>query len=439
MEKHQNAMAAIQQEVQQQQQQEENATMTHRFDRHEMADHVSQLRMQHGESKDLVSIFSWNILANSMALTRHAQVLYADCAQETVKWSWRGPRILEALATCGADIIYLQEVEPHTFTGELEPLLQACGYQGAYETRNKITRGEVVENIPSCAIFYKHDLFEMAWLDTPYRGLMLGLRILQGRFTGSILAVANSHLEGHPERTDHRQAQIKSVWRRIDKHKPNFVIIGGDFNDGANSILCQHHMRSLTNAYDNSDARDGTCILGVNPFVHKDNTRVDHLFFDDRSMSLKSVQNVLDSAWDREAVLMAGLPGYVCPSDHLSIGAVFKFLAHTEMHQEKNSLPIEDDETSEVMLENSPLSVEQMEVWRRLQASQKDDANAIANLKGAAKGKEAKRLGLLRQQKKQEFMDGLATDSHREFISKLEQRLKKEAKNRGRNANVNSS
>ncbi|GBG32003.1 Glucose-repressible alcohol dehydrogenase transcriptional effector [Hondaea fermentalgiana] len=378
---------------------------------------------------DLVSIFSWNILANSMALTRHGRIIYSNCAAETVPWAWRMPRILTELASVKADIIMLQEVEPEFYADQLAPLMQACGYEGEYEIRNKTTANEVIATIPSCATFYQSERFALAWKELPFRGLVLGLQLKQGPHKNAILAIANSHLEGHPERTTHRHNQIRSVWKRIDKRQPEFMVLGGDYNDGAGSELCREHMRGLRNAYNGSVARDATCVVGVNPDAHKDYTRVDHLFVDEKSIVLRGLQNVMHSSWDRDAVLAAGLPGHVCPSDHLSIAVVAELVAFTKHASAARTEVSADEPCAAELLASSPLSEDQMEVWKALrEASSRPSLSEIKGLSAEEKRELTKRMGMERKEQRQAFLASLESDDARAFVKQVESKLKQEAK-----------
>jgi len=284
------------------------------------------------------SILSFNILANQYVAGTKRPEMYAHCDKDSLPWDYRVKKIIKQLVTSNADLICLQEVERWTFENDILRALRGRGYAGEIVCNERKGGGEV----PGTATLYKTNVFKCVWNERSYRSLVLGFEILQGREKGSVLASANSHLEGNPLKEKERAGQMQGVFKKLRRRVNDFkfVILCGDYNDGARSDLCQKILagEGFMSCYDGHDARDATCLLTPDDAdaIDIERARVDHIFFDSR-LRVRAVMEVIDPSWSREATIEQGLPSLLWPSDHLSIGAVLKFNQDSEKFLLKDS------------------------------------------------------------------------------------------------------
>ena len=77
-------------------------------------------------------------------------------------------------------------------------------------------------------------MFKLAWEDHRSRALLVELQTTCAGVTHHV-AVANVHLEGHPERHDKRFQQLQSLLKQLSKRRAAnpalHCIITGDFNN----------------------------------------------------------------------------------------------------------------------------------------------------------------------------------------------------------------
>lgn len=82
---------------------------------------------------DTFVVASYNILSDK--LLNENKYLYRNRHQHTLPWSYRAPRLVQAIMENNPDIVCLQEVEQLAFDLYLIPVLQAEGFAGVLETR----------------------------------------------------------------------------------------------------------------------------------------------------------------------------------------------------------------------------------------------------------------------------------------------------------------
>lgn len=405
------------------------------FERKDMKFMISDILGSKVEKRNGFAILSFNLLANFYIVTTKRPEMYAHCDKGCLNWRYRSRRIIHHLITCDSDIICLQEVERWVFEDELMIALGSRGYTGKLECNKRKDGSEV----PGTATFYKTKMFKEVWQERSYRSLLIGLQILEGPEKGSVLACANSHLEGNPLRAKDRASQIRGVFKKLERRKDEhrFVVLCGDYNDGSQSDLCQTVLaeQHFMSCYDNSEARDATCLLVPDDAKEADieALRVDHIFFDSR-LRVRAIMNVMNEAWSREGMIELGLPSLAWPSDHLSIGAIIEFnqdsemfLVKEEQEEEQEVDPFEIMTSDEIFGSDAfnPLSLSERAVWLDHESSTTFENNGrpspeeIERRKTASAAKEA-------------FLKSLPEDKE-SFLRKIIALRRKEAKTSKKN------
>jgi len=355
------------------------------FNRKEMHLFLAKARESH-EGDQLLSVLTFNVLARMSADARSVEILdeiyTAENAEVVRDWPYRVAIMKKHLIDSNADVIFLQECEKWAFEQDFSPALTGAGYDGLVEDRikkkSKMNGGNALP-LPGCALFFKRELFELAWREFPFRSLLCGLRFRCGPLCGKIMAFANSHLEGAPWKVDERRNQIDSVLRRMHKNKFSYVILGGDYNDGdaEGSALNRTYLPHLgfENSYTNSPARARTCVCGKLALSAaeiegmRDSFRVDHIYFKRDQADLVGVMNVIDPDQDIEKLFEKGLPNREWPSDHFSIAAVVKLRPDVEEFRGKaNQGPKGPEISVEVLMKEPKLSSAEQKTWEELRS-----------------------------------------------------------------------
>ncbi|KAJ3086107.1 Protein angel 2 [Quaeritorhiza haematococci] len=253
----------------------------------------------HGASLNF-SVMSYNILAES--LVQNNPDLYAfawgGITNRNVAWKSRGPRLLDEIKHCNADVICLQEVDNDHYDRFFKPALHKAGYTSFYKRRTG------PDHLDGVALFVKTETFKVlnvrsieyrreSGTDRDNVAIVLMLEGTEavstdGEAIKPRLCVATTHLVFNPKRGDIKMAQFRCLARVLEqttrKYAKNVsipVIICGDFNLTPTSFIYRfirsgeadtsqeqiqymsgqlqpprHHSRYHTNNFSNEDEGD---------------------------------------------------------------------------------------------------------------------------------------------------------------------------------------
>ena len=198
---------------------------------------------------------SWNILADSYAFPQRYKYVQPPTA---VQWSHRAPKIANIIASVGADIMLLQEVD---HPRELELLLNGLGICNhiAYEKRpNRCDgcltawSGDRLELVETLRVNFddlanediRRTASGVSRLSRQNVGLVTVFRVKDCLNSGACqhachLIVANAHFYWSPAAQDVKLLQARHLLYCVAKMKSQFpnsvAIVGGDFNSSPTS------------------------------------------------------------------------------------------------------------------------------------------------------------------------------------------------------------
>ena len=193
-------------------------------------------RKSYTPTKDLIRIFQWNQLSQTLG-TKNDN--FVQCNPQALSWSTRRWRLIEEIIRYDPDIICLQEVDHFKL---LQRALGSIGYEGMFVPKPDSPCLYLDDNNgpDGCAIFYKTSQLQ---LDTSASHILsvwgvqsnqvvLSL-LLTHRRTGKELCVATTHLKARTGDllTSMRNEQGKDIldWLQTTRESRP-VIICGDFN-----------------------------------------------------------------------------------------------------------------------------------------------------------------------------------------------------------------
>jgi len=263
---------------------------------------------------------------------------YTHLSDEERFWEHRWPKILEEVKLANASVVCLQEIKQELFP-EMKEAFGALGYEAV--SHKKMQRN-------SLAVFFKQSKLVRVWeknirIKGFEKTLAVGLE-----YDGRTIAVVNCHLEGHPEKSLQRIEQLEKTLSEVKLLPHDAVLVVGDFNAAlmegpstaaVSSYLSQgtvppgttengfavsvdpslkHHGFDLTSAYGPGPAVSCIIVKQGPPAL------VDHIWFS-HQLELIGVRDVFFDSEFRYEALLRGLPNLRNPSDHLPIGAVFRW------------------------------------------------------------------------------------------------------------------
>ncbi len=321
----------------------------------------------HQQQEAMVSILSWNILAQYLFDSTQKWYGHVDPEAPVFTWEDRFPNILDELCSYDADIICLQEVEFEAFEYDLLPSLKRVGYDGMMQ-KNKgksNTRGYGIST------FWKKDKFQL--VDEIHRSRAT-VAFLEGQMSSTtnktVLAVTNCHLEGNPIKAVTRVKQLQNVLSTMNRKRPHHhLIICGDMNCRINQSACSTYLQSGSCQNHKDEIVDWGRIVDKNDLVDiaphsyqmqsaypielADKRPLDYVTyvstpksdtdefvaldqiwyhtttstdqFDSHSVQVMGLKHPFHSPEHRRNVLKYGLPSVHNPSDHLPIGCILKF------------------------------------------------------------------------------------------------------------------
>lgn len=283
-----------------------------------------------------LSLLSWNLLAENCTIGGvNKAIRYAHVPPEDLAWETRCSRILREVLVSDADVLCFQEVDIKNEASLRVPLEEA-GYAGLLQKKDdakhptvnatfwKTCRLNVVSEV------HRSRVFTTIFVDE------------QGR----LLAVANCHLEGHPRESVARVKQLQSTLKQLQQLRHHGVIIVGDFNCELQTSACASYLAfgtvlpgviewgvdvpcsasqipghgyELSSAYPSTGDHFSFTIRGTWRGL------LDQIWHSHRSLQVVGLRNLLENPEHRCMILAQGLPSALNPSDHLPVGAVFKW------------------------------------------------------------------------------------------------------------------
>ncbi|PNW83119.1 hypothetical protein CHLRE_06g307400v5 [Chlamydomonas reinhardtii] len=292
---------------------------------------------------DEISVVCYNLLADVYATPKR----YPYVRPEWLAWPHRWAALQQQLASFGADVICLQEVEPARWQ-EIVSSPALAGYTGLLQDRG---RGSDAAPVITNALLWRPDKLGLVWSESRSRALLAAFVFWDGVGQQQLLYVANLHLEGSPYRPNDRISQTRSALQRLEAHQLSHglspgdaaVVVCGDFNSGRHETVCSFlhrgrleggttephlpqvevtkttiaHPYALHEAYSSG---------GVElPFTRKVPSLASSLDFIWASCNLEvTALYVPVEARHQGLIAHQALPNQHYPSDHLPIGAVLK-------------------------------------------------------------------------------------------------------------------
>ena len=334
-----------------------------------------------------VSVLSWNILADSL-LQKSSHVPAAERV-----WAGRRNRIVAELLHADPDIVCLQEVDQLGYD-EIAAALAPAGFAGLRQHKASDYAGQ--------ATFWRGGRFALAgaWHRSRSMTVVLSDRVDAGRE----LAIVNVHLEGHPAKSVARVKQLQTTLKELaSAHSHHGVVIAGDFNCQLRSSACGAYLafgsvnhectplewgREVPAEVSNIPGHGyqlaaACCERGLDRFSHftyaqrpgRPEDGLDQIWHSTQSLAFVGERAVFLDDAQRLAILKAGLPSAANPSDHLPVGAIFRWtgraatLADLKVPPPADPGPgpgdVEADPTAEAvaLLAAAPLSQAQRETF----------------------------------------------------------------------------
>lgn len=288
---------------------------------------------------DCLSILSWNLFnPDTIGLSTKDNPHYNHLTDKERFWEHRWPKILEEIQLADASVVCLQEINKDLY-GEIKGALAALGY--ASVTHKKMQRN-------SLAIFFKEGLSKVWEKQVKIKGFekTVAVGLKDGRHT---VAVVTCHLEGHPEKAVDRLKQLEATFNEIEDLPHQALVVAGDFNaplveDGRYAAVASYmsvadvpagttewgkevlvdantlrgHGYTFSSAYQSGNVFS-ISLHGEGPSL------IDHIWYTSQSLELTAVRDAFFKGDFREKALQHGLPNGQNPSDHLPLGAVFKW------------------------------------------------------------------------------------------------------------------
>lgn len=290
-------------------------------------------------------VITWNILADEYSFAHFYDHL--DDPGRTLAWGKRSKMIYSALRELDPDILCLQEVD--SFTG-VSLYLKSLGMTGCFQKRT----GHKVDGV---AIFWKTSRFqqvgEKAILSfSEHMGrdgedrvaLRVCLQVLDEKGVPSLhhpfVCVCTTHLDYKRPQSQLQMATWFSAFveqgRKECPRGQGAVLACGDFNCNFDSAPVRTFCAALPHMQSVWPTRcpSGAAVI-TSHSIHADH--IDHLFYDDRRMTLRAIVAPL--------MTDARLPHETFPSDHYPVGAVLEFV-HDKEDYGKDWIQDEDGDQS---------------------------------------------------------------------------------------------
>ncbi len=332
-----------------------------------------QFTQERLRDQDQFRVVTYNLLADLYADSDFSRtVLHPQCPPHALAIDYRKLLIAKELLGYNADIIALQEVDEKVFKGDLVPVLDQVGFEGAFERKG----GQVSEG---CAIFFHKSKFRQLGES---RRLVMAEKLdefpeikksveandkLKENFTartttlqtvilesvdGKIgLVVGNTHLFFKPDADHIRLLQIglamTSLTSTLEEAKSKWpekswsLVLCGDFNSTPPFGVLEF-MRNGMIAENHPDwnSAEGEQVVGLSlnhgfkmdsacgtpkytNFTMGFRDCIDYIFYQTDRIQ---VTNVVPFPLEEDLEVYQGLPNIVYPSDHIACIADLKFI-----------------------------------------------------------------------------------------------------------------
>ena len=271
-----------------------------------------------------VSVVSWNMLSDTYYGTwpdEEQDYTQNDRTEKIKEW-------IERLIP--TTILVFQEVDFAVHANWLNAFMDQLGYDTCMQ---KATKG-----VP-CGICVCWDRAICSLDDYKSFSRTLACKFLLVD-DAQTFCVVGAHLESNKSACKTRASQLNSPLAWVAKSKLP-VIIAGDFNSGADSML-HHALRSsgwhgyeFSSAYEHPNAVHTLAASFATFAVKGRRCRIDHILYSHDGFNITDVYDLLtederySSFGSRLMDIKRKLPNKVCPSDHLPIGAAFEFNTRT--------------------------------------------------------------------------------------------------------------
>ncbi|KAJ8598977.1 hypothetical protein CTAYLR_009260 [Chrysophaeum taylorii] len=209
-------------------------------------------------AEERVRVASYNVLAEIYATPN----MYPYCARWALDWQYRFRRLVDEIIDVDPDVLCLQEAQRDHYERDVEPALEARGYEGIFAQK---AREGAAGKVDGCAMFWKRAKFRLSEHRTvSFNDLARGeatalaladrdqhaflLRLVKDNVAQIAvletfhavhhrrrLCVANTHLYSNKENADTKLWQALALSREIDRlvhrHQRDLpLVIAGDFN-----------------------------------------------------------------------------------------------------------------------------------------------------------------------------------------------------------------
>lgn len=317
-----------------------------------------------------VSIVSFNMLLKGF----DRKFYYPSVGPELRHWPFRKEQLKQLLFGMGADVYCMQEVECLTFSEEFTFLAEG-GY-GSVAPKDD-SKGKYPD-MAKTAIFYREDRLEKVWEDHRSRIVLAAFRHWA---SGQLLYVASCHLEGAPSEAATRFTQCRKALESIQRNQQALkvdpaecaVAFAGDFNETDEGAVCHclrnggimqnfrtpslpdveitkvdfSHDFQLSDLYSSGSlpwsVRPDTFCAPPEVTAAWGNTpsfgAVDFIFYSRRTLQPIAIREPF-SAEQVKATASIGIPAAWHFSDHVPIGAIFKFV-NSEAEQNAEGASVE--------------------------------------------------------------------------------------------------
>jgi mRNA deadenylase 3'-5' endonuclease subunit Ccr4 len=290
----------------------------------------------------LVTI-SWNIL--SQVWLEKSNDDYKHCTAEQTSWQNRVAGVLQWIKNVDPDLVMLQEVDYNVFDVDVLAPLRAAGYEGIIQKPKKVS----AEQPCGCATLWRTNKLTLIPDSIKHcsRALVVGLK----GASSEQLAAVNVHLESKQDSRDARARQLNSALEFAKTISRDALVVGGDFNTGADSSLLRTlreeswHGYSLASAYEHPAALATTAATLCTVVFPHIRYMIDHLLYSPLTLQLHALWQCVTPKEFASGIghLPNGLPDSLLPSDHIPIGAIFEFVGGGERSAEQKEELSEED------------------------------------------------------------------------------------------------
>lgn len=279
-----------------------------------------------------------------MSLIALAHTSFIKCPPAALKWTYRGPLIVQEILRSGAGIVCLEEVDH--YLDFFKPTLEQHGFDGLFLPKVDSPCLSFPENSgpDGCALFYLSDRFELLRKkeltlknveggDSHQVALLAELKVKQaGTAFPQSLVVAMAHLKAKTEGKQLRAAQGSHLMAETSAFSApgQPVVIAGDFNATTEEEVYKyfsnpnaHPGLKLQSSYRVPAYSDEEPPFTSWKFRAKGEVKytIDYVWYTPESLCVEGVWGVPEEGDIGEGALPC--PAY--PSDHVALCTSFSF------------------------------------------------------------------------------------------------------------------